>query len=290
VGGQGRHPLPSAGRSPRRPRAPGSARATSSSPRHGCPAAPALVAAPALRPRGRRGAHSGRVETACAAEGRRSAGSSPGGHRRGGASAQLGEPGSSSSPTRGCPSGTAEVSRVDPVAGRIPGAVNWPYPRPRTSQRSCSTPKIVVYCGSGVTACRPARAAGAGQPDALTGSWGDWCGRGLPAERASRSSSPSASRTPRSGGHARPIEPGRRARHGAPRVVSVPRSAIELVASGRSSAPAPARGRTATCADRGGIDGLDLQVESVVSCRGNRRGGVRWDDQSSGRRRRRSGG
>jgi 3-mercaptopyruvate sulfurtransferase SseA len=46
--------------------------------------------------------------------------------------------------------------------------------------------EVVVYCGSGVSACVNLLAlAEAGRPDAklYPGSWSDWCGRGLPVER-----------------------------------------------------------------------------------------------------------
>ena len=46
--------------------------------------------------------------------------------------------------------------------------------------------ELVVYCGSGVTACVDLLwLARAGRPDAklYPGSWSDWCARGLPAER-----------------------------------------------------------------------------------------------------------
>jgi 3-mercaptopyruvate sulfurtransferase SseA len=46
--------------------------------------------------------------------------------------------------------------------------------------------EVIVYCGSGVTACVPLLAlARAGRPDAklYAGSWSDWESRGVPVER-----------------------------------------------------------------------------------------------------------
>jgi thiosulfate/3-mercaptopyruvate sulfurtransferase len=78
-----------------------------------------------------------------------------------------------------------EVEPVDPVAGRIPGAVNVPYEDLRLPAAVLEAEEIVVYCGSGVTACvdvlaleRAGRAA-----KLYPGSWSDWSARGLPVER-----------------------------------------------------------------------------------------------------------
>lgn len=81
---------------------------------------------------------------------------------------------------------------IDPIAGHIPGAVNYPW-QEVTDQtgkvRSTSEQKqrwaelekaeeIIVYCGSGVTACVNLLSLEiAGIPDAklYVGSWSDWC-------------------------------------------------------------------------------------------------------------------
>ena len=77
-----------------------------------------------------------------------------------------------------------EVEPIDPVAGRVPGALNAPYPEPVPAGLA-DAEEIVAYCGSGITAAVTLlRLAQAGRADAklYPGSWSDWCGRGLPGE------------------------------------------------------------------------------------------------------------
>jgi thiosulfate/3-mercaptopyruvate sulfurtransferase len=93
-----------------------------------------------------------------------------------------------------------EVEPLDPVAGRIPGAVNLPYSENLDPAGRFKAPAVlrqaylellggtppanlVVHCGSGVTACHTLLAlelAGLGGASLYVGSYGEWCRSGRP--------------------------------------------------------------------------------------------------------------
>jgi thiosulfate/3-mercaptopyruvate sulfurtransferase len=80
-----------------------------------------------------------------------------------------------------------EQEPIDPVAGHIPGARNLPHAGLDSVPDDLvgTEHEVVVYCGSGVTACVDIlvlERAGV-RAKLYPGSWSEWSSRGLPVER-----------------------------------------------------------------------------------------------------------
>ncbi|RAV15566.1 sulfurtransferase [Paenibacillus contaminans] len=93
--------------------------------------------------------------------------------------------------SREAPRYRGEVEPIDPVAGHIPGAINRFWSEGRRADGSWKSPEeqaerfadlsrddeLIVYCGSGVTACPNVLAlteAGFDKVKLYAGSWSDW--------------------------------------------------------------------------------------------------------------------
>ena len=80
-----------------------------------------------------------------------------------------------------------DVEPIDPVGGHIPGARNLPFTDAQDVPADVlEADEVVVYCGSGITACVDLLAlerAGRHGAKLYPGSWSEWSARGLPVER-----------------------------------------------------------------------------------------------------------
>lgn len=78
-----------------------------------------------------------------------------------------------------------ELEPIDPVAGHIPGAVNVPKEQALQAAPALAEAReeIVVYCGSGVSACVVIfglELAGRSDAKLYPGSWSDWVSHDRP--------------------------------------------------------------------------------------------------------------
>ena len=92
---------------------------------------------------------------------------------------------------------SGESEPIDPIAGHIPGAINIPLTENLTENGTFLQPeilkenyqkilnnhpeKLIIHCGSGVTACHTILAmayAGMEIPALYVGSWNEWCRSG----------------------------------------------------------------------------------------------------------------
>jgi thiosulfate/3-mercaptopyruvate sulfurtransferase len=92
---------------------------------------------------------------------------------------RLGDPSLTLLDGRSRPRWLGDEEPLDPVAGRIPGAVNAPFTEPLPAE-AVTAPEIVTYCGSGVTACVLAQAlvlSGHDNVRLYPGSFSEWCRR-----------------------------------------------------------------------------------------------------------------
>jgi thiosulfate/3-mercaptopyruvate sulfurtransferase len=109
--------------------------------------------------------------------------------------AHLGEPGRVLVDARASDRFRGQNETLDPVGGHIPGAVNRFFQQNLTPEKTFKTPaalraewsavagsadasRVVMYCGSGVTACHNLLAlehAGLSGVRLFAGSWSEWC-------------------------------------------------------------------------------------------------------------------